>query len=99
MTFRERFDKIITGIAGGLLLPLITLFIVFLFAKDDPPFAAWLKRIEVANIITHIISLCVFPNLIIFLIFNYFDMLRASKGVLAITIAWLILVVSIRFLL
>ncbi len=99
MTFRERFDKIITGIAGGLLLPLVTLFIVFLFAKGHPPFAAWLKRIEVANIITHIISLCVFPNLIIFLIFNYFDMLRASKGVLAITVAWLILVVSIRFLL
>jgi hypothetical protein len=99
MNFQERFDKIITGIAGGLLLPVIIVFIIFLFAKGDPPLAAWLRRIEQANIVTHIISICVFPNLIIFLIFNYFDMLKASKGVLAVTIAWAIFVFCVKFLL
>lgn len=99
MNFQERFDKIITGIAGGLLLPMIIVFIIFLFAKGDPSLAAWLRRIEQANIVTHIISICVFPNLIIFLIFNYFDMLKASKGVLAVTIAWAILVFCVKFLL
>jgi len=99
MNFQERFDTIITGIAGGLLLPVIIVFIIFLFAKGDPSLAAWLRRIEQANIVTHIISICVFPNLIIFLIFNYFDMLKASKGVLAVTIAWAILVFCVKFLL
>jgi hypothetical protein len=99
MNFQRKFDKIITGISGGLLLPVITALIVFLFAKGDPPLSAWVNRISQANIVTHIVSLCVFPNLIIFLIFNHFDMLRASKGVLAITIVWLVLVICIRFLL
>jgi hypothetical protein len=99
MNFQERFDKIITGIAGGLLLPVIIVLIIFLFAKGDPPLAAWLRRIEQANIVTHIISICVFPNLIIFLIFNYFDMLKASKGVLVVTIVWAILVFCVKFLL
>jgi hypothetical protein len=99
MTFREKYDKTVTGIVGGLILPLIVVLFVFLFAKDHPPLSAWINRIDQANILTHIISLCVFPNVIIFLIFNHFDMLRASRGVLAITIIWAVLVFCIRFLL
>jgi hypothetical protein len=99
MTFQEKFDKTITGISAGLLLPVITALIVFLFSKGDPPLAAWLSRVSQANITTHIVSLCVFPNLFIFLIFNHFDMLRALRGVLVITIAWAVLVFCIKFLL
>jgi len=99
MNTRERLDRTITGIAGGLLLPLIIGLIVYLSAGGNPPFYAWIDRIKQANIATHIVSLCVFPNLFIFLIFNYFDMLKASRGVLAVTIAWAVLVFLIKFFL
>jgi hypothetical protein len=99
MTFQEKYDKTITGILCGLILPLIAALIIFLFAKDDPSLTVWLNRIRQANVVTHIVSICVFLNLFIFLIFNYFDMLRASRGVLAITIIWAVLVFCIRFLL
>jgi len=99
MTLQEKYDKTIAGVTGGLILPLIIGFFIFLFASGNPPFDAWLERITQANIITHIISLCVFPNVVIFLIFNHFDMLRASRGVLAVTIAWAILVFGIKYLL
>jgi len=99
MTFPERYDKQVTGVLGGIILPVFTACIVFLFAKGEHTLNSWFRNIGEANIMTHIISLCVFPNLVIFLIFNYFDMLKASRGVLAVTIAWAIIVFGVKFLL
>jgi len=95
MTFAEKNDKLITGIVSGFLLPVIISFFIFLFAEGDPGLRLWINRIQLSGIATHVISLCVFPNVLIFLLFNHFDMLRASRGVLAITIAWAILVLII----
>jgi hypothetical protein len=39
----------------------------------------------------------VFPNIIIFLIFNRLDMLRAARGVLAVTIIWAVIVFGVKF--
>ena len=99
MTIPEKYDKLITGITAGLLIPLLTALIIFIFTKGDPTVREWLKRIADADITTKVITLCVFPNVLIFLIFNHFDMLRASRGVLGITIAWAILVFGIKLLL
>ena len=98
MTLAEKYDKMATGIISGLLLPVIISAIIFLFAKGNPSLQSWLSRIVEANIVTHIISLCVFPNVLIFLLFNHFDMLRASRGVLGITIVWAILVFGVKIL-
>lgn len=99
MTIPEKYDKLGTGVICGFLLPVIIAFLIFIFAKGDNNIHSWLKKIAEADIVTHIITLCVFPNIIIFLIFNHFDMLRASRGVLGITIAWAVLVFGVKFLL
>ncbi len=99
MTLPEKYDRVVTGLLSGLLLPFIIALLVFLFAKGDHTMQAWLRRIIDSDIVTHIITLCVFPNILIFLLFNHFDMLRASRGVLAITIAWAILVFGIKLFL
>lgn len=99
MLFHEKYDKLLTGIISSLLLPLIIAFIIFLFAKGNPTPAEWLAKIYDADIVTHIISLCVFPNVFVFLVFNYFDMLRASRGVLGITILWALLVFAVKLFL
>ena len=98
MTFSEKYDKLITGLISGLMLPLITGLIIYLISPGHLSIPVYLERIAKADIITHAISLCVFPNIIIFLIFNRFDMLRASRGVLAITIVWAIIVFGVKFL-
>jgi hypothetical protein len=99
MTFSEKYDKLATGIISGLLLPFITALVFFLFAKGDPGLKQWIERIFAADVVTHMISLSVFPNLVIFLLFNYFDMLKATRGVLGITIVWAILVFAVKILL
>jgi len=97
MTLAEKFDKLITGIISGFMLPVIILLLSFLFAKGDPGFSSWLNRILQPDIFTRIISFCVFPNVLIFMLFNYFDMLKAARGVLAITIVWAVLLFAVKF--
>jgi len=41
-------------------------------------------------------SVSVFTNILVFLLFNRLDMLRASKGVLGITLLWAFAVFGIK---
>jgi hypothetical protein len=91
-------DKVIIGLLSGLLFPVIIGFMIYLFSHGHLSLHSYIARIADSNIITHSITLCVFPNIFIFLIFNRFDMLRASRGVLAMTIIWAVIVFAIKFL-
>ena len=96
MSLSEKYDKLITGLISGFLLPVVTAVMIFAFAKDDPTLGLWIDRIVIAGIATNIVSVCVFTNVIIFLLFNHFDMLRASRGVLAVTVIWALFVLFVR---
>lgn len=98
MKFSERFDKVITGVVSGLVLPLITGLIIYAFTSNHQSLPAYVARIADSSIVTHSITLCVFPNILIFLIFNRFDMLLATRGVLAVTIIWAIVVFGVKIL-
>jgi hypothetical protein len=95
----EKYDKIYVGAIGGFLIPLIISLLIYFFSTGDKSLVEYFRRIVFADILSHIISLCVFPNIFLFLIFNRLDMLRATKGVLGITIFWAILVFAVKFLL
>ena len=92
MKVKDKYDKLSTGFITGLALPLLTAVIMYMLAKGEPSLSEWLRKIADAGIISKIITLCVIPNVIIFVIFNYFDMVRATRGVLGITFAWAVLV-------
>jgi hypothetical protein len=98
MKFHERYDKVVTGIISGLLFPFVIGMAIFLFTSGHQSLHTYLSRIADSNIITHSITLCVFPNILIFLLFNRFDMLKATRGVLAITIVWAVVVFGVKFL-
>jgi hypothetical protein len=93
----EKYDRFITGLVGGLIFPFIIGMVIFLFSSGEMSLGSYLARLKDTKIITHSITLCVFPNIIIFLLFNRFDMLRATRGTLAITIVWAIIVFAIKF--
>ena len=98
MKFSEKYDKVISGLISGLLFPFIIGIIIFIFSSGHQSLQTYLVRIVNADIITHSISLCVFPNLLIFMLFNRFDMLKATRGVLAMTIVWAVIVFGVKFL-
>ena len=94
----KKYDKQIIGIVAGLLLPLLVGLIIYFFSADGMSIIRYLEHINRSNIITHSISLCVFPNVVIFLIFNRLDMLNTTKGILAVTIIWALLVLALKLL-
>ena len=96
MRFTQRFNNTLAGLVSGLLLPAIAFLAFFLFTHNGLSFGDYFKRVEEAGNITSIMSVCVFSNIIAFLLFNRFDMLRASRGVLGITIAWAFVVFGIK---
>jgi hypothetical protein len=98
MTRAEKYDKMLTGIISGFILPIIIGLIIYAFTANGKSISQYLERIADANIITHAITLCVFPNIFIFLLFNRFDMLRALRGVLAITLVWAVTVFIVKFI-
>jgi hypothetical protein len=98
MTIPEKFDRVSSGLICGVIFPLIVGLTIYLFTSGGISLGSYLSRIAETNIITHSITLCVFPNIFIFLIFNRFDMLRAARGMLAITIVWAAIVFGVKFL-
>lgn len=94
----DKYDKVSLGAVAGFILPVIIFLIVYIVSSHEKTIAAYAGRIVRANILTHIISLCVFPNIFLFLVTNRLDMLKATKGVLGITIFWAALVFAVKFL-
>jgi|SRR5665648_286170 len=97
MTFSEKYDKLFTGLISGLVLPFIIGSCIYLFSSGHISLHSYLVRIADSNIITQSVTLCVFPNIFVFLIFNRFDMLRSSRGVLAMTFVWAAFVFGLKF--
>jgi hypothetical protein len=98
MTNVRKYDKILLGAAAGFLLPVMISGAIWLFSPGDFKLTEYFIRLVDADIVSHIISLCVFPNVFLFLLLNRLDMLAATRGVLGITILWAVLVFVVKFL-
>jgi len=96
MQFSQRYNNMLTGIISGILMPVIAFFVFFLLTRNGLTLDLFIRRMIEVDKVTEVMSISVFANIVIFLLFNRFDMLRASKGVLGITIAWAFLVFGIK---
>ncbi|NSW93734.1 MAG: hypothetical protein HPY62_03390 [Bacteroidales bacterium] len=98
MSRPDKFDRTTTGALAGFILPILTGLLIYLFSSKGLSLSDYFTKIVTADIITHIISLSVLPNILIFLVFNRLDMLKASRGVVGITLFWAIIVFAVKFL-
>ena len=96
MWFRERFNNALSGVIGGLVIPVIAFIIFYLITRQGLTPGEYMRKMAEAGNISEIMSVSVFTNIVIFLIFNRLDMLRASKGVLGITIVWAFAVFGVK---
>lgn len=96
MELRRRLNNIVSGVAGGIILPVIVFFVVWKISSREMDLGSYIDRILTASVLTHFISISVFSNIFLFLLCNRFDMLRCSKGILGITIIWALLTFAIK---
>lgn len=98
MSKKQLNNHFLTGFFAGLLLPAIVFTVIYLFSGDGLSLKEYTLDIARRNVLTHIISLSVLSNLVIFLLFNRFDKLKSSRGVVGITLLWALTVLAIKLL-
>jgi len=94
----RRFDTLATGIISGILLPVIVYFILYFSKVQDIRFTLFSNSLVIGSIIPIIISHCVLPNLIMFLIFNSLDWMNEAKGILGSTVAITLLIFALKLI-
>lgn len=94
-----RLNTLLTGVVSGMVLPVLIYFIVYYAAVRDIGSTLWSNRQIAGNVFPIIISHCVIPDLILFMIFNWLDWLQAAKGVLASTVFMTLFLFGLKLIL
>ncbi|HYX07088.1 MAG TPA: hypothetical protein VE912_10190 [Bacteroidales bacterium] len=87
------------GLAGGLIVPVIVLFLVFFIKFDDYSLGQYFYFLFRMQVLTNVLSLCVIPNLALFFIFIWINKMMSARGVLLATFIFAFLIFGIKFLL
>ena len=94
---KSKYDNQKLGLIIGLLAPIITMFLIYLFAFNQYNFKELIDVLLAKRVFTKIVSLCVIPNLAFFFLFinKYYH--RSARGVLTATIIFAIFVFVTKF--
>jgi uncharacterized membrane protein len=90
---QKKNDRLLTGLLAGLLLPLFIFLIIYVARYPDVPLSKYLGELWRSDLLMKIMSLCVFPNLFLFLLYIRRKMDRISRGILAATLFYALLVI------
>ena len=93
----KKLDKIYWGAALGIIVPALALLIFYLLKYNYLSLGEFLRGFHQMGILTHIVSLAVIPNLILFFAFMRKNYLRGGRGGLLATFIFAFLVMVIRF--
>ncbi|MDD4645448.1 MAG: hypothetical protein PHY99_05630 [Bacteroidales bacterium] len=94
----ERFNNLWIGIATGILVPFMTLTCYYFARYSKLSVAEFITVYKSLGILTHIISLSVLPDLLLFFLFIRRDYLKSARGVLLATFLFTFTVLLLRFL-
>ncbi len=89
---RNRFDRLPIGWIIGTFLPLIIFFITYQVKYSEMEFSAFLRSMWDLKVLLKLLSICVFPNLGIFMLFYRLKYDMAARGVILATFMYAFLV-------
>ena len=94
----SRINKNLTGFVAGILLPLIILIIMLMLKKNDYSLFEMISLNQQMGILSKMISLSVIPNLLLFFIFIWTNLLKAGRGVLISMFLFGFIIIILKFL-
>lgn len=92
----RKLDRLWVGLTGGILLPLLIMFIYYLINFSYLKFYGFIFKIFLTNILTPLLSLCVVGNLGLFYLAIQTYYYHAARGVLAATIIYAIVIFILK---
>ena len=97
MGFMINISLFIKGAVLGLILPTLA-FLVYSNIVMEGDMLALYYQLKAMDVHTHVLSLCIFINLIPFLVFMRADREKPAKGILMVTILLALFVMINKFL-
>lgn len=88
---QKPFDKFAWGFVPAILLPIFSIFILYLFHQDKlhiNSFFSYLAYITKYQLVSKVLSLTLLSNLLVFYLFVQTNKLKAVKGVLGATMVY-----------
>jgi hypothetical protein len=93
----DRFNKLWFGLIFGLIIPCLTLAIVYKYSFSQFGYKNFILYLSSMQIMTKLFSLCVLPNLGLFFLYMWKNLLFGARGVIAGTMIAAIIVTIIQF--
>lgn len=91
-------NKFIFGIVSGLLLPLITAYLIYKQQYHGQyQFKEFLHGLVILKSLGRLISISVLPNLIMFILVTTYDKLQIARGLVVATLFWVLVVLVVKF--
>ncbi len=96
MKLNPKYDKLLTGLIPGIIVPAVALLVSWLILSDNP-LGVYLDRFRQLNRISSLISLSAIPNLLIFFLFIWSNSYRAARGVILATLILAFVMLIFKF--
>ncbi len=97
MKNKNIYDNLWTGLILGILLPIITIFVIWLF-NSEGSLVNYLKGFYRLNSFTGLISLSAIPNLLLFFVFIWTNKYRSARGVIFATLVVALIMLMFKVL-
>ncbi len=96
MKNKKNLDNILTGMIPGLLIPLITLLIIWKI-RYDGGLMEFLATFHHMDMLSKLLSLACLPNLLLFFVFIWTNRIISSRGVIFATLIIAVLMLVLKF--
>lgn len=93
-----KFNKLIIGFIGGLLLPVLTFVGIYLALYNGKSFFDFVEITWLQGNMSRVLSLSMLPNLGLFFAFIWTNKLKSAQGVLGVTIVLAFAIIILRFI-
>ncbi len=82
---KQRFDTVGYGLVPGLVLPALTLLVIWM-VKSDLGLGEFLKQFQQMGMLAKLVSLSAIPNLLLFFLFIWTNRNFSARGVVFATL-------------
>ncbi|MFP4060493.1 MAG: hypothetical protein ACOCYF_00230 [Bacteroidota bacterium] len=94
---RSKFDSIKIGTLLGIVLPVITFFIIYKIQFDRFTLSSFFSKLVLMGTLPKLLSLTIIPNLLLFFIFIWQKFDYGARGVLTATFIDAFVIVILRY--
>ncbi|HNS11550.1 MAG TPA: hypothetical protein PKM97_02970 [Bacteroidia bacterium] len=91
-------NTMLTGIIVGTITPVLSFLLYVIIFRPEELILEILDRFQARNVLSHVISLSVIPNLLVFFLFLWSGKERSAYGVIGATLIYAMIVAGIIFI-